>query len=85
MSWQAIPEVLVREYSVAAFLGLRGHLHNNTHREPLEREFPSPRGLSTRHRDDLRDSDPKIIEINGKTSRRSHDRGKARNPPHLSR
>ena len=33
--------------------------------------------------DDLRDSDPEIIAIDGKTSRRSHDRGKGRNPLHL--
>lgn len=33
--------------------------------------------------DDLRDSDPEVIAIDGKTSRRSHDRGKGRNPLHL--
>lgn len=33
--------------------------------------------------DDVRDSDPEIIAIDGKTSRRSHDRGKGRNPLHL--
>ena len=33
--------------------------------------------------DDLRDSAPEIIAIDGKTSRRSHDRGKGRNPLHL--
>jgi DDE_Tnp_1-associated/Transposase DDE domain len=33
--------------------------------------------------DDLRDGDPEIIAIDGKTSRRSHDRGKGRNPLHL--
>ena len=31
----------------------------------------------------LRDSDPEVIAIDGKTSRRSHDRGKGRNPLHL--
>ena len=31
----------------------------------------------------LRDGDPEIIAIDGKTSRRSHDRGKGRNPLHL--
>lgn len=33
--------------------------------------------------DGLRDSDPEVIAIDGKTSRRSHDRGKGRNPLHL--
>ena len=33
--------------------------------------------------DTLRDSDPEIIAIDGKTSRRSHDRGKGRGPLHL--
>jgi predicted transposase YbfD/YdcC len=33
--------------------------------------------------EDLPDSDPDIIAIDGKTSRRSHDRGKGRNPLHL--
>jgi hypothetical protein len=32
---------------------------------------------------DLRDDDPEIIAIDGKTSRRSHDRRKGRNPLHL--
>jgi predicted transposase YbfD/YdcC len=32
---------------------------------------------------DLRDNDPDIIAIDGKTSRRSHDRRKGRNPLHL--
>src|ERR1700730_3808945 len=32
---------------------------------------------------DLRDDDPDIIAIDGKTSRRSHDRRKGRNPLHL--
>jgi DDE family transposase len=31
----------------------------------------------------LRDRDPELIAIDGKTSRRSHDRGKGRNPLHL--
>jgi hypothetical protein len=31
----------------------------------------------------LRDDDPEIIAIDGKTSRRSHDRRKGRNPLHL--
>ena len=31
----------------------------------------------------LRDDDPDIIAIDGKTSRRSHDRRKGRNPLHL--
>ena len=31
----------------------------------------------------LRDNDPDIIAIDGKTSRRSHDRRKGRNPLHL--
>jgi hypothetical protein len=33
--------------------------------------------------EDLRDGDPEIIAIDGKTLRRSHDRGKGRNPLHL--
>jgi hypothetical protein len=33
--------------------------------------------------DGLRDDDPDIIAIDGKTSRRSHDRRKGRNPLHL--
>ncbi len=32
---------------------------------------------------DLRDDDPDIIAVDGKTSRRSHDRRKGRNPLHL--
>lgn len=33
--------------------------------------------------DDLRDGAPEIIAIDGKTSRRSHDRGKGRKPLHM--
>ena len=33
--------------------------------------------------EDLRDSDPDIIAIDGKTSRRTHDRGRDRKPLHL--
>jgi predicted transposase YbfD/YdcC len=33
--------------------------------------------------DDLRDSDPDVIAIDGKTSRRTHDRGRDRKPLHL--
>jgi hypothetical protein len=33
--------------------------------------------------DGLRDDDPDIIAIDGKTSRRSHDRRKGRNPLHF--
>jgi hypothetical protein len=33
--------------------------------------------------DSLRDDDPDIIAVDGKTSRRSHDRRKGRNPLHL--
>ena len=32
---------------------------------------------------DLRDTDPDVIAVDGKTSRRSHDRRKGRNPLHL--
>jgi hypothetical protein len=32
---------------------------------------------------DLRDEDPDIIAVDGKTSRRSHDKRKSRNPLHL--
>jgi DDE_Tnp_1-associated len=33
--------------------------------------------------EDLRDSDPDVIAIDGKTSRRTHDRGRDRKPLHL--
>jgi predicted transposase YbfD/YdcC len=33
--------------------------------------------------EDLRDSDPDVIAIDGKTSRRTHDRGRERKPLHL--
>jgi predicted transposase YbfD/YdcC len=33
--------------------------------------------------EDPRDGDPEIIAIDGKSSRRSHDHGKGRKPPHL--